>query len=192
MHLHNALPSQRAAQIILFAKDMVNNRVINELKDELDRKCEAETFEANCLEVARIGNRAACTWTPGRPDHECHRTEIPESSINQWLEWTMFALFGLAFGQLIRLLSSHIFRRATRDQVCVCRARACVCVCVCRTFSLPRASHAKLISPHEQVDIASFEDPFLANDSYDRWSKYSASYRDPDRVAGSRRDRYGN
>ena len=75
--------------------------------------------------------------------------------------------------------------------VCVC---VCVCVCVFRTFPLSHSfPHRKLISPRgEQVDIANFEDPFLANDSYDRWSKYSASYRDPDRGASSRRDRWGN
>ena len=36
-----------------------------------------------------------------------------------------------------------------------------------------------------QVDIADFKDPFLADDSLDRYSKYSASYRDSNRAVGS-------
>ena len=128
----NGVHQQRASQTILAAKSWVNNRVISELTEEMRRKCEAETVEPSCIAVARIGNRAACTWTEGGTP-PCALTEIPESSINQWLEWTMFALFGLAFGQLIRLLSSHIFRRATKDQVCLF---VCVCVCVCVCFAL--------------------------------------------------------
>ena len=107
----NGVHQQRASQTILAAKSWVNSRVISELTEEMRRKCEAETVEPSCIAVARIGNRAACTWTEGGTP-PCALTEIPESSINQWLEWTMFALFGLAFGQLIRLLSSHIFRRS--------------------------------------------------------------------------------
>lgn len=137
----------------------MNGKVIADLSEEMRKNCEAATASEDlCLAVAKIGSRAACTWTEEGQEPRCTFSAIPDSSINEWLQWTMIALFGLAFGQLIRLLSSHVFRKATRDQ----------------------------------ADIANFEDPFLANDSYDRWSKYSASYRDPDRPASSRRDRWGN
>ena len=133
--------------------------MITDLQNEMRTKCEAETTEATCSALG-VGSRVApCIWTPEPDPGTCTLNSI-DSSIDEWLRWTMIALFGLAFGQLIRLLSSHIFRKATKDQ----------------------------------VDIADFEDPFLATDSYDRWSKYSASYRDPDRGAASTgtRDRWGN
>lgn len=146
--MHMLIVGTRTAQTIAFAKDWVNRKVINDLKDGFQAVCAKEENEADCN--AALGNRGACSWE-GEPP-VCTIAEI-SSSIDNWLKFAMIALFGLAFGQLVRLLSSHIFRKATKDQ----------------------------------ADIASFEDPFLANDSYDRWSKYSASYRDPDRGASSKR-----
>lgn len=102
------------AVTILAAKGWVTRKVIADLQDEFREKCGAETTEVGCnaLGGARVD---PCIWDP--PACTLNPAFEDDSSINTWLQWTMIALFGLAFGQVIRLASSHIFRKATKDQV---------------------------------------------------------------------------
>ena len=90
----------------------------NGLRDAMSEECEAAGTADEC-EALGSGLPAAakpCQW---EEPSTCRLNDRwgEDGSSQDWLQFTMYALFGLAIGQLIRLASSHIFRKATRDQV---------------------------------------------------------------------------
>ena len=106
------------AQTILAAKGWVNTKIVNGLRDAMSEECEAAGTADEC-EALGSGLPAAakpCQW---EEPSTCRLNDRwgEDGSSQDWLQFTMYALFGLAIGQLIRLASSHIFRKATRDQV---------------------------------------------------------------------------